>query len=244
MHNTNRCNSYNDIDVLFFRDTYPYQQVKMTVSKETLLNLSDGVIYLHELGFQFTCNLAYGIDWGKQENTTILEEQLNKLINFYLMHPELEPCLILDPKRLINIAAPQEKFIKTCGAGWTMKAYDYDGKCYPCQHFLPLSVGEERAAAALKIEFGKEDIPKNLAALSYCKNCVIHNSCQTCYGANYEATGDILTPDKNMCALFKIQFKALAFFVSKLFEQGLLEKYYPSDYLNMLKSALIINDYL
>lgn len=43
MHNLNRSNSYNDIDVDFFRKTWPTQAIKMTISAETLPMLADGI---------------------------------------------------------------------------------------------------------------------------------------------------------------------------------------------------------
>lgn len=59
MHNVNRSNSYDDIDLDFFLEMYPEQDVKMTVSRETLPHLAEGVIELHQKGFAVSCNLAY-----------------------------------------------------------------------------------------------------------------------------------------------------------------------------------------
>lgn len=45
MHNTNRSNSYDRIDIDFFRKTSPY--VKMTISDKTLPHIAQGIIDLH-----------------------------------------------------------------------------------------------------------------------------------------------------------------------------------------------------
>lgn len=68
----------------------------MTVSRETLPALADGVIDLHRKGFIVSCNLAYDIDWSSHENEKILERELDKLIEFYLANPEIEPCSMLE----------------------------------------------------------------------------------------------------------------------------------------------------
>ena len=71
MHDINRNRSFDKIDLDFFRDTYPEESVKMTVSKETLPKLAEGVMFCHDKGFDVSCNLAYGIDWDNKENQEI-----------------------------------------------------------------------------------------------------------------------------------------------------------------------------
>ena len=103
MTNVNRSNSANKIDLSFFKEQYPNQPVKMTISKETLPHLSEGVIFLQRKGFDVSCNLAYGIDWSDNINKEKLENELMKLVEFYLNNPELKPCSMLDMS-ISNIA--------------------------------------------------------------------------------------------------------------------------------------------
>lgn len=240
MHDINRCNSFDKIDINFFRDTYPEQPIKMTISKETLPMLAEGVIFCHELGFEIACNLAYGIDWSEKENEKILEEQLMLLIEYYLANPTLKQCALLDIGRLINVSQADSLNYRVCGAGWTTKAYDYDGVNYACQHFLPLSVGETKAKESLKIEFHGKEIADSMMNED-CLNCCLRNVCMTCYGANYAATGNIFEHDKNMCKLFKIQFKAMAYFVAQLYKENKLDLSNPK-VASIIKSAIIINE--
>ena len=111
--------------------------------------------------------------------------------------------------------------MRYCGAGLSMKAYDVDGIAYPCQFFMPLSVGKEKAANAQNITF-----PKDVIAEEYldktCKECVIRSICPTCFGSNYAATGNIYSRDENMCRLTKITMKARSFFRAKQWELGQL----------------------
>ena len=240
MHNINRCNSFDKIDLDFFRNVFPNQPIKMTISKETLPHLAEGVIYCHELGFDIACNLAYGIDWSEHENEEILAEQLNVLIDYYIKNPNIIPCAMFDVERLINVSQAPDQNLRVCGAGWTTKAFDYDGKQYPCQHFLPLSVGEEKAKESQKIKFHTEEIPDVLMNKE-CSKCVLRNICMTCYGANYAATGDIFEHDKNMCKLFKIQYKALAYFAVLRFQNNQLGNFSDSKKASILQSALMID---
>ncbi len=220
MHNLNRSNSYDDIDLDFFLELYPEQDVKMTISKETLPNLAAGVIDMHNKGFLVSCNLAYGIDWSDPANTAVLECELNKLIAFYLEHPDIEPCSMLN-MGISSIGASELEAVRFCGAGLSMHSYDVDGKAYPCQFFMPLSVGPEKAAAASNIQFPENIIPENCLD-EKCRACILRSICPNCFGANYAATGNIYQRDNNMCRLTKITMKARSFFRAKQWESGQL----------------------
>ncbi len=220
MHNINRSQSYDNIDLDFFLKLYPEQGVKMTVSRETLPALADGVIDLHRKGFIVSCNLAYDIDWSSHENEKILERELDKLIEFYLANPEIEPCSMLE-MGISNVGLVQDSVPRYCGAGLGMRTYDVDGQKYSCQFFMPLSVGNEKAKAALQIDFPDLSLPADCLD-SKCRSCVVRSICPNCFGANYAATGSIYQRDDNMCRLTKIIMKARSYFRAKQWELGQL----------------------
>ena len=57
MQNINRDNSADIIDLDFFLNQYGGEEIKMTVSPETLPMLSEGVMYLQKMGFEvINCN--------------------------------------------------------------------------------------------------------------------------------------------------------------------------------------------
>lgn len=219
MHNLNRSNSYDDIDLDFFREMYPEQDVKMTISQETLPMLSEGVIDIHQKGFRVSCNLAYEIDWSDPENADILCRELTRLIDFYLKNPEIKPCSMLE-MGIHNIGVSDDA-IRYCGAGNHMRSYDVDGQCYPCQFFMPLSVGAEKAAASQNLSFPDDVISPGLLD-EKCRDCIIRSSCPNCFGANYAATGSIYRRDENMCRLTKIIMKARSLFRARQWEAGQL----------------------
>lgn len=218
MHNINRSNSYDDIDLEFFQKQYPDQDVKMTISQETLPSLAAGVIDMHKKGFLVSCNLAYEIDWSQEKNSDILSRELTKLIDFYLENPDIEPCSML-AMEISNIGMHSDKAVRFCGAGRYMCSYDVDGRAYPCQFFMPLSIGEGKAANVKNIAFPNEIIPDEYLD-EKCKRCVIRSACPNCFGANYASTGNIYSREDNMCRLTKIIMKARSFFRAKQWELG------------------------
>lgn len=207
MQNCNRSNSYARIDVAFFKETWPNSLVKMTLSQQTLPQLAEGVIYLHSLGFEVHSNPAYGIDWTNPENTAILTRELKKLIDYYLEHPEIKPCTLLDMK--IEYQGFAEK--KWCGVGIEMAVFGVDGKKYPCHGYLPLSIGQEKADASLQIDFSLTD---NLIDPK-CKGCILYNVCPTCYGSNYSMTGNSAIRNQDQCNFSKVRALACSYFEAK-----------------------------
>ena len=241
MHDMNRSNSFDKIDVDFFAKTWPNQAMKMTVSAETLPYISEGIIFMHEHGYRFTCNLAYDIDWSNPDNASLLERELMKLVDYYMAHPDVAPCQLLNvPIQMITSADPRQSF-RQCGAGEEMFSYDVDGVAYPCQFFMPVTLGEERAKEAKKLTFRdelfREDFPEP------CRDCIALRVCQNCYGANYESTGDPMKKDDDWCRLQKIIFKATAYFRWMLYKNGRLDC--PEDEVgyNLKAIHLLLNEF-
>jgi radical SAM protein with 4Fe4S-binding SPASM domain len=207
MHDCNRSKSFSKIDVPFFKEIWPDSGIKMTISQETLPDLAEGVIYLHSLGFEVHNNPAYGIDWTDSNNMQILSRELKKLIDYYLEHSDVKPCSLMDMK--IEYQGYEEK--KWCGAGTDMAVFDVDGKKYPCHGFLPLSIGQDKADTSLALDFS---LVENLIDPK-CKGCLLYNICPTCYGSNYNQTGNIAIRNQQHCNLTKVRALACSYFEAK-----------------------------
>lgn len=204
MNDVNRCNSSSMIDLDFFVENWPTQGVKMTVSRDSIHSLAEGVIYLHQKGFIVNCNLAYGLDWRYDDWCDIYQKELGKLIDYYLEHPEIKPCSMLNMEIVYVAEAERFKYTKWCGAGTNMKVYSPDGVCYPCHYFEPLAIGEIKAKESLNFDFSQ-----NMKLMDKdCKGCCLQPICPTCYGSNFAATGDISIKDKELCKLTKLQAMA------------------------------------
>ncbi len=197
MHDINRSNSFDDIDIAFFKKCWPNQDIKMTVSRETLPNLADGIMFIQSLGYLCSGSFAFGINWDMKVDLPILEVQLKKLADYYVKNPDIPIAEILNVN-IEYICYESDEPIRWCGAGKQMKAYDVNGVCYPCQSFMELSLGE--IANIQKMVFDDDiclEDPK-------CRNCILKNVCSTCYGMNYARTGKINERDKEHCEFNKM----------------------------------------
>jgi len=221
IHDYNRSNSYDKIDLDFFKKVYPNQPVKMTVSPEKLDKLAEGIIDIHEKGFLVTANLAEGVDWINTRNLEILNRELKKLIDYYLTHPECEVCSMLKMGVEFLQSGDLEVIPKYCGSGTHMFTYDTDGKCYPCQFFMPLSVGKKRALQSKDVDF-----PENIKVEKLdekCQQCCIKAMCPTCLGINYFNTNNFFQKNEAYCNLIKIQFRATAYLKYLQWKRGMYQ---------------------
>lgn len=243
-HDINRSNSFNKIDLKFFVETYPEQPVKMTISQESLPYLFECVKFAHECGFEVNCNLAFGIDWSNLDNEHILVSQLSKMCDYYIENPNISPCSLLSKKIEIlgyDKSTEYDSYtMKSCGTGTDMPTYDVDGEKYGCQFFAPISLGKERAREMQNTVMTKKI---NVSLIEdKCRTCVIRELCPTCYGANYATTGSIYIKDENMCKLNKLTMKAVAYFMAKKWELGMLSDEYKGDKEQALIRAILAID--
>lgn len=203
MQAKNRGKASKGIDLEYFLSTWPNQPPKTTISPYTISNLAQGIIYLHKTGFRkINANLAFGQEW-EHSTLKVYAEQLDILADFYLVHPEIERCSLLNLNLLIALNL-KEKKRKFCGCGEMMACIDTDGTEYACQMFAPITLGEKRAKETLNINF------KNHADFvnDKCSQCILNILCPRCYGMSYKQTGDIRWREPFLCSAFKIQFIA------------------------------------
>lgn len=219
MHNTNRSNSYSQIDIDLFVNTWPEQGVKMTPSPETLSSLAEGVIHIHELGFKRNnCTFASGVNWetnkdGKPTHyKEVLSEQLMQLAVYYLEHPQIQPVDLLNIKFLAIAAGINSLTDKLCGAGTIMRCWTPDGQCFPCHLFYEVS--KEKGEKIPEFDF------KSTHNLSdpRCKECILEAACPTCYGGNYLTYGNIATRDPYTCEITKIRCLAGSWMIGQMLE--------------------------
>ena len=84
-HNFNRSQSFDKIDIDFFRKTWPNQNVKMTVSEHTLSNYAKDVVFIHSMGFGINGGeICLGNNnWQKKGLLEVFAKQLMLLIDYY-----------------------------------------------------------------------------------------------------------------------------------------------------------------
>ena len=189
-------NKYN-IDLAFFNELWPDQALHMTISKETLPMLAEGVLYIQKKGYKLDAALAEGEDWTI-EDAIIYRKQLCILKDIYLKEFELIPLNRLTRFiNVFNLPATEKVQGKWCGTGKQMVTYDIDGQKYGCHMFTPLVLGKDKALITEAIEW---DSPESTAD-DYCKNCVLRSFCPTCLGFNYKYRGHVAIRNKNWCPM-------------------------------------------
>jgi radical SAM protein with 4Fe4S-binding SPASM domain len=210
MHNRNRSGSFDAIDLDFFRESWPTQPVKMTLSRETLPNLAEGIIYLQQQRFRVTCNPAHGVAW-QDEDFTIFSKQLRQLADFYLDNPSVEVCNIIDmPLQAIRLTDRTKNY---CGAGKSMHSYDRSGKKYPCPTFMPMTTSQRGASMdQVAIDLRGERNTDN----SGCGQCALLKVCPTCYGMNYVRTGNPFLREEAHCRFSKMRAQGTAYLLSRM----------------------------
>ena len=200
-HNTNRSNSFDKIDIQFFKDCWPTQTVKMTISKETVGNIYENITYIHSLGFNIAgTNFAEGIDWEDGKYVKIVTQELEKLTQFYINHPEISPVPLIN--MAIHKCEDNKQHIKWCGCGEHMAAYETDGSKCPCTFLTPMTFDKTTIEKIRGIDFSKQELFTDEECFN---KCYLNPVCTSCYGANLLSNGQINVRDKSKCELMKVR---------------------------------------
>ncbi len=219
MHNTNRSNSYDLIDIPFFINTYPNQGIKMTISPKTIMNLSEGIVFLHEMGIpDIRANLSEMTNWDDTELLSVYKRELILLSKYYLANPQIKPCSLFNvPFFKITEDTPPQKW---CGVGET-PTYDIDTDLlYPCHLFFASVCGEKKSKASIALDFSN----LHTYISKECYSCSFLRICPTCYGANYIERGHPASRDMSMCKFQKIRFAIVAEFEYERIKAALEDK--------------------
>ena len=197
MQFTNRGTNEHSIDLTFFKELWPNQGLHMTISKETLPALAEGVLDIQKKGYNVEAALAAGVNWTT-DDALVYREQLCILKDSYLKNTSLTPFNRLSRYVGVTDAPSNEKVQeKFCGTGKYMATYDIDGKKYGCHMFTPIVCGKDKALLADSVDWDSS----KLTADDYCKNCILRNFCPTCAGFNYKYRGHIAIRDKRWCPM-------------------------------------------
>lgn len=198
--NANRSNSWHSIDLDFFRNTWPHEGVKMTISKHSLSKLASNVIFLEQMGFKrIQANLAYMDGWD-DEDLILWNNELAQLAKFYVDNHLESHCSLLDIKP--DCIFVEKAKNKRCGCGHYITCIDADGRKYPCQMFAPISMEPTTYDMVNKLNFDDDELFFN----EKCDKCVLKVSCPACCGNNLIHQGGLNMIDDFYCKAFVIQY--------------------------------------
>lgn len=203
----NRSNSCKNVDIEFFREIWPNQPLKMTVSEGGLEHLAENIIHLHEAEMPFGVNCACGEPEWDAISLKLFERQMLLLAEYYNTHDEIPPCELLNVD-FITVLQERRPMLRRCGIGYNYITVCFDGKEYPCHMFSPLAMKTERLREANKYDF----YSMNDFAVKGCENCKLNQTCPKCYGAQYKILGTPFLRDINLCKCFHIQAKVAAIY--------------------------------
>ena len=202
----NRSNSYDTIiqHIDFIRENWPDQPLKMTISPQTVGLTYDGVVHIHNLGLLVEPDVVFEDVWGDEESerkaVRSWAEQLDKLIYFYVAHPELHRPKVLTREiyHLFEITTGDKRTY--CGAGRYTNTYTADGMKFPCFRFAPICVSQP-----LHDVLATPDIENEK-----CASCAFERICSSCEGVNYASTRSCFNRTTYHCRFFMVSLLASA----------------------------------
>jgi len=202
-HDYNRSNSFDKIDINFFRKTWPNQGVKMTISDYSLQYLAENIIYLHSLGFNIKgVNLFEGKhEWDNLDYIKQLVSQLKELVEFYLFNESTLPNQMFNKDLSSCELAIEDKPQKWCGIGETARFYDINGNKYPCTYMSPMTFSKAEVEATKNINYYDNTLFVDRNCFN---NCYIYPICSTCAAANYQSNKTFYERNKSRCRIQKL----------------------------------------
>jgi len=209
-HDHNRCNSFDKIDIDFFRNTWPEQSVKMTLSDFSLSNLAKDIKYIHSLGFSIrgVNEFEGNFDWDRDEYIKALVPQLKELVEYYIENDKVPINQLLD-KDLHYCESKIKERKKWCGIGDTAIFFDVDGKRYPCNYITPMTFSNTEIEKLLEVDYKDAN---NFIDEDCYNNCYIYTICPTCAAACYNISKTFKQRIKNRCRAQRL----LALFMADL----------------------------
>lgn len=213
-HNHNRSNSFSKIDIDFFKNNWPKQGVKMTLTEFSLKNFANDIKFIHSLNFSSIngVNLFEGdYDWDKDEYIKILAPQLEELVKFYVENDDL-PLNQMFNKNIAMLDSKTRTKRKYCGIGTGTVFYDTDGIKRPCSYCTPMTFSKEELEDIAKTDFTNES---NFVDDECFEKCYLYPLCPHCAGANYLAKKSFKEWDKSKCRIHKLIFLYIADLTAK-----------------------------
>lgn len=201
-HDYNRSNSFDKIDIDFFKKNWPNQSVKMTLSDFSLKNLAKDIKFIHSLGFPIRgVNEFEGdFNWDKDEYLKTLIPQLKELSEFYIENDDIELDQLLGMNLHLCELIPKARR-KWCGIGDGAPFFDFDGTQYPCNYITPMSFSKDEIEELQKIDYKNVD---NFMDEECIENCYIYPICPTCAGACFLSNKTFKKRTKSRCRTQKL----------------------------------------
>lgn len=234
-HNRHRCNSFDMIDMNFFRNEYKgNREINMVITPETLPQLAKNVILWEKQGFYVKSVLADGVLWNIEKDKPIYEQQLMELIEYYLHNEHQYPTTLLASS---IYAIGRIRLDQLCRPGKTSLTIMPDGTTVPCYRGTPYyGDKDESILQALQTD-------NRLLATEKCQNCIVKDLCNTC-PAQVAHLAQNTEEAQCYCQMQKVMFRATAYLqVQMLLKGGIyayLNRLVKEDYSQLIENAKLV----
>lgn len=183
---------------------YPSTPIMMTVHPEYVNYLSDSIEFFYERGIRkinFTLASGYKANWNN-ESFSILSDELNKVTETYIKYNQSGlryRILPIEGKIRLHIHDKSDANMN-CKLCDRKLLVDYDGKIYPCTHFIGLTefnVGD----IFTQIDYKKlNEIESKRIAPNECDLCSYKTRCShRCACANHGYNNSLNEPSALQC---------------------------------------------
>lgn len=212
-HNANRSNSFEKIDMDFFR-SLKHKVINMVVTPFQISSLVENISFLELQGFQVKTYIEEGVRWNK-DSISLLGVELKRLMDYYIQRPKNNPTSLLRNSLYLLV---EEEAGRPQGCG--RHVYDYavsaEGKRYDCHRCMPY---ENSKVGALTIPpIYTENLSKALLLDDRCKDCFVNYLCNSCPASNASRKGKGQLAELH-CMMHKMLYKAQAYFYLTLLAQ-------------------------
>ena len=200
-HNINRSNSFDAIDINFFKTTWPAQNVKMTVSTKTIGNYASDVEFLHSLGFGINGGtLCIDDECVSDDTLLIFAKQLFQLIDYYSSQTKAPYNALFDVD-LVS-CENEKKFVKkNCSVGDKLFFFDTNGEIYPCTFMTPMTFNKQDMERINKTNFTQSDAFIDEDCYNH---CYLFPICKICPAENYLHNNSFKKWNRKRCALTQL----------------------------------------
>jgi uncharacterized protein len=189
-------------------------RINMVVRPDTLDELPDGLIYLHDLGIRHVdLSLDLWTAWTAGDGRRLEETVVRAAQLWRAWLPEF--ALNWFDAKVGDLASlPKTHEATRCGFGDGEIAVAPSGRLYPCERLI----GEDRPDHPLRLPGhaldGKDFLGFAIAPMkksSVCSGCVLNSACDTgCRCSNFVRTGNTDRPDGLLCILNKATARAVS----------------------------------
>lgn len=219
-------------DLAFFRETWPEQPFKLTITEQSVGFLAEDIAALYESGSLFVATFEMGAPVWKKENVDEFARQMERLADFYCGHTSMDMLHDFDIRLSRMFSGDSHRM--HCGIGSRFHVVDTSGESYPCQMMSPLALTNDELDTVLK---NMRDLKHTVRK---CADCVLDPVCPICYSMSFKRFGDPFVREPNICRLFRLQIMYISKYVIRTVVRRPVLAY--EDRLNAQAVALILNE--